>query len=297
MSLEDLMGPVVFRYRARELTCQDIEVIRHTIALHASRGRSHISRVLCQLWNWVQPNGKLKEYAARDLLLRLEEQGYIKLPPRLRPKNNLKRKCFAQIPIFNQEPLCGFVGQYPGLKIALVDGDDYLWGFLLHHYHYLGLPRLVGEHLKYLVYLNGQVVACLAWASAAFKVKSRDDLIGWNAGTRHRRLHLVANNTRFLVLPWVRVKHLASKILACNCKRLSGDWYQRYQHPLLLAETFVDTARFAGTCYKAANWLYVGHTRGSAKRGNRYRRHGQVKAVYLYPLNRHFKKELAGDPR
>ena len=290
------MEPVVFRYRAREFTYQDIEDIRHTVALHASRGRSHISRVLCQQWHWVQPNGKFKEYAARDLLLRLEEQGYIKLPPRLRPKNNLKRKCFAQIPIFNQEPLCGNVGLHPGFEIVLVDGtDDYLWGFLLHHYHYLGLPKLVGEHLKYLVYLDGQVVACLAWASAAFKVKSRDDFIGWNADTRHRRLHLIANNTRFLVLPWVSVKHLASKILALNCKRLSHDWYKRYQHRLLLTETFVDTARFAGTCYKAANWLYVGHTRGSAKRGNRYQHHGQSKAVYLYPLNRHFKKELAGD--
>lgn len=290
------MEPVIFRYRARELTCQDIENIRHVIALHGSRGRSHISCVLCQQWNWVQPNGKFKEYAARDLLLRLEERGYIKLPPRLRPKNNLKCKCFAQIPLFNQEPLCGTVGQHSGLKIATVDGcDDYLWGYLLHHYHYLGLPKLVGEHLKYLVYLNGQVVACLAWASAAFKVKSRDDFIGWRADSRHRRLHLVANNTRFLVLPWVRVKHLASKILAVNCKRLSDDWYKRYQHRLELAETFVDTARFAGTCYKAANWLYVGHTRGSAKKGNCYQRHGQVKAVYLYPLNRHFKKELAGD--
>jgi hypothetical protein len=290
------MEPVVFRYRARELTGQDIEDIRQTVFLHAGKGRSHISRILCQQWNWVQPNGKYKEYAARDLLLRLEEDGYVKLPPRLRPKNNLKRKSFAQIPIFNQKPLGGEVCQYSSIEITPVDrADDYLWSFLLHHHHYLGLPKLVGEHLKYLVYLDGQVVACLAWASSAFKVKSRDDLIGWSPETRRRRLHLIANNARFLLLPWVRVKNLASKILSLNCRRLSDDWYRRYRHPVFLSETFVDTARFAGTCYKAANWLYVGHTRGSAKRGNSYNRHGQPKAVYLYPLVRSYKQELADD--
>ena len=292
----DLMEPVIFRYRTRELTGQDIEDIRQTVALHNGKGRSHISRVLCKQWDWVQPNGEYKEYAARDLLLRLEEAGHIQLPPRLRPKNNLKRKSFAQIPFFNQTPLSGSVGEFSGLKIVPVDGsDDYLWGYLLHHYHYLGLPGLVGEHIRYLVYLNDQVVACLAWASAAFKVKSRDDIIGWDAVTRRRRFHLVANNARFLVLPWVRVKHLASKILSLSCRRLSDDWQQRYRHPVFLAETFVDTARFAGTCYKAANWRYAGHTSGSAKKGNSYQHHGQSKAVYLYPLARHFEKELAGD--
>lgn len=234
--------------------------------------------------------------AARDLLLRLEEAGHIQLPARLRPKNNLKKKSFAQIPIFKQTSLCGGVGQHGRLEITPIDGvDKYLWGYLLHHYHYLGLPKLVGEYLRYLVYLDGQVVACLSWASATFKIKSRDDVIGWNANTRRDRLHLVANNTRFLVLPCIRVKHLASKILSQNCRRLSNDWHKRYHHPLFLAETFVDTARFAGTCYKAANWRYVGHTSGSAKKGNSYQHHGQSKAVYLYPLVRHLEKELAGD--
>lgn len=290
------MEPVIFRYRTRELTREDIDDIRQTVALHAAKGRSHISRVLCQQWNWLQPNGAYKEYAARDLLLRLEEEGHVKLPPRLRPKNNLKRKSFAQIPFFSQEPFGGDVSRYSGIEIIPVDGaDDYLWGFLLHHHHYLGLPGLVGEHLKYLAYLDGQVVACMAWASAAFKVKGRDDVIGWDTDTRRRRLHLIANNTRFLVLPWVRVKNLASKILSLNCGRLSDDWQRRYRHPLFLAETFVDTTRFAGTCYKAANWRYVGHTQGSAKRGNSYSRHGISKAVYLYPLDRRFKRELADD--
>lgn len=290
------MKSFVFRYRSRALSQDDIDLINGTIAQHYSRGRSFISRILCRQWNWLQPNGNFKEYAARDLLLRLEEKGFIQLPPRLRPKNNLKQKSFAQIPFFNSVPLNGSVNNYADLKIQLVQtGDDYLWGYLLHHYHYLGRPKLVGEHLRYLVCLDGQVVACQAWASAAFKVKSRDDFIGWSPKTRKQRLYLVANNARFLILPWIRVKHLASKILALNLRRLSDDWHNVYNHPIHLAETFVDTSRFEGTCYKAANWRYVGQTKGSGKKGNDYQFHGQSKAVYLYPLDRHFKRELNDD--
>jgi hypothetical protein len=138
-------------------------------------------------------------------------------------------------------------------------------------------------------------VACLAWASAAWKVKSRDQFIGWDEARKRKNLYLVANNTRFLILDWVRIKHLASKILALSLRRLSGDWQQRYGHPIVLAETFVDLSRFAGTCYRAANWIHVGQTQGSAKRGNAYHFHGQPKAVYLYPLARRFRQVLQDD--
>jgi hypothetical protein len=290
------MLPIVFRYRSRELSFQDIESIRSTITKHYSRGRSCISRILCREWNWVQPNGKLKEYAARDLLLRLEEKGFIELPLRLRPKNNLKRKSFTQIPLFSKQALSGSVSHYPQIDIRLVEhSDEYLWGYLLHRHHYLGVPKLVGEHLRYLAHVNGQIVACLAWASAAWKVKSRDEFIGWDHDAKRQRLHLITNNTRFLILPWIQLKHLASKVLALNLKRLSDDWRNAYNHPVCLAETFVDTARFKGTCYKAANWRYVGHTQGSAKKGNAYQFHGQSKAVYLYPLERHFRRQLCND--
>lgn len=290
------MDVIVFRYRSRDLTQQDIEDIRGTISRYYHRGRSYISRVLCREWDWVQPNGKFKEYAARDLLLRLEEKGLVDLPPRLRPKNNNKRRSFTQTPIFNDTPMAGLVKDYSGLHLQPIQsGEDYLWGYLLHHHHYLGVPRLVGEHLKYLARLDGRVVACLAWASAAFKVKSRDDFIGWPAAIRRQRLHLVANNARFLIPPWIRVKHLASKVLALNLRRLSADWQTAYHHRIHLAETFVDISRFEGTCYKAANWQCVGETSGSAKRGNAYRFHGQAKAVYLYPLDRHFRRLLADD--
>ena len=290
------MEQIVFRYRSRQLTARDVDFIQSTISEHYTKGRSHISRILCSKWRWMQPNGNLKEYAARDLLLRLEEKGFIKLPPRLRQKSNLKRKSFSQIPLFKKEPLAGSVADRSDLSISLIKtGDDYLWNYLLHHYHYLGIPGLVGEHLRYLVYVGDQVVACLAWASAAWKVKNRDQFINWTEGTKRKNLHLIANNSRFLVLPWIQLKHLASKVLALNLKRLSNDWHKVYNHSVFLAETFVDLSRFKGTCYKASNWQYVGQTSGNAKKGNSYWYHGQKKAVYLYPLHRHFRRMLINE--
>jgi hypothetical protein len=252
--------------------------------------------MLCEAWKWVQPNGKLKEYAARDLLLRLEEQGLVELPPRLRPKNNLKEKSFAQVPLFLHEPMEGSAGEHDVPTIEVVHSEkSYLWDYLVHHHHYLGLPKLVGEHLKYLVTINDQVVACLSWASAAWKVKARDQFIGWDELTKRRNLHLIANNTRFLIPDWVRVKHLASKVLALSLRRLNADWQRIYGHPIHLAETFVDISRFSGTCYRAANWLCVGQSKGSAKKGNSYLYHGQPKAIYLYPLHPHFRRYLLDD--
>jgi hypothetical protein len=229
-------------------------------------------------------------------LLRLEENGLVELPPRLRPKNNLKRKPLDQIPLFIKEQLSGSIGDHPGLTIRLVNSQDaYLWDYLVHHYHYLGLPKLVGEHLRYLAFVNGRVVACLAWASAAWKVRSRDQYIGWDEPTKRKNLYLIANNTRFVILPWISVKYLASKVLSLSVKRLKTDWQKAYGHPVYLAETFVDNGRFKGTSYQAANWHYVGQTQGSAKRGNNYSYHGQPKAVYLYPLDQRFRSILTHD--
>jgi len=289
------MSETVFSYRNRQLDIQDICFIQGLITRDYARGRSHIARVLCETWQWLQPNGKVKECAARDLLLRLEEQAFISLPPRLRPKVN-RPKSYVQIPFFRQEPMEGAIQQYGRPELEVLDSQgSYLWDYLMHHYHYLGRPPLVGEHVRHLVRIQGQEVACLAWASAAWKVKSRDQFIGWDEAAKRKNLYLVANNTRFLILDWVRIKHLASKILALSLRRLSADWQQRYGHPIVLAETFVDLGRFAGTCYRAANWIYMGQTQGSAKRGNAYHYHGQPKAVYLYPLARRFRQVLQDD--
>ena len=290
------MESVIFRYRGRELTHNDITFIRETIKKHYDKGRTPISRILCQSWEWMQPNGKPKEYAARDLLLRLEEKGFVELPPRIRPNNNRKKKTFNQIPIFNKAPRTGYAGDYPGLRIQCLDTQNsYLWDYLIHHYHYLGLPTLVGEYIRHLIFIDGQIVSCLAWASAAWKIKARDQFIGWDENTKRKNLSLIANNTRFLILPWIKVKYLASKVLSLSLRQLSADWEKTYEHPIYLAETFVDISRFSGTCYQAANWIKVGQTKGSAKKGNEYQYHGQPKAIYLYPLYSHFRRFLLDD--
>lgn len=291
------MNSIVFQYRSRNLSPDDIAFIKAMIDRHFSQGRSYISRELCKSWNWIQPNGKLKEYASRDLLLRLEEQGFIQLPPRKKRNNNTKPKVFTQIPLYFRKELRGSVKDYetPTIKVVTDSHEGYLWGYLLHRYHYLGNPRLVGEHIRHIVYIDNQVVACLGWASAAWKVKDRDRFIGWDESTKRRHLHLIASNVRFLIPPWITIKHLASKVLSLAIRRLSSDWESFYGHPLFLAETFVDAARFKGICYQAANWLRVGKTKGSAKRGNTYRYHGQSKDIYLYPLQRNFRRFLIHD--
>ncbi|MDY0177616.1 MAG: DUF4338 domain-containing protein [Lentisphaeria bacterium] len=287
------MDNMLFRYRGRELGADDLVFLRELISQHYHQGRSHISRVLCEAWSWRQPNGKLKEFAARDLLLRLEEHQLVQLPARQKPKNNLKPVTFPQIPLFPRQVLEGCLsGQALSILPVTTRQERYLWNYLVHRYHYLGLAKLVGEHIRYLVWLDGQVAACLGWASAAWKVQDRDRFIGWDEEAKRRHLHLVANNVRFLIPPWIRLKNLASKVLSLCLHRLCRDWQDLYGHPLYLAETFVDTARFSGTCYQAANWLYVGQTKGSGKRGNGYHYHGQPKAIYLYPLHRRFRRLL-----
>ena len=287
------MDPILFRYRTRDLTAGDIASIQATIAEHYARGRSFIARVLCERWEWRQPNGGYKEFAARDLLLRLAEKGLVSWPPRQRIKNNRKTQDWIDVPPHSRQPLTGTVGDYPPPRLVEARGvDSDLWGYLLHQYHYLGYPTLVGEHVKQLVFIGDQVAGVLGWASAAWKIAPRDRHIGWTAEVRRRRLHLVTNNVRFLILPWVQVRHLASKVLALSVRGLRELWAQRYGHPVYLAETFVDLSRFAGTCYRAANWYRVGQTQGHAKRGNRYQRHGQIKGIYLYPLHRHFREAL-----
>jgi hypothetical protein len=167
-----------------------------------------------------------------------------------------------------------------------------LYNSLVQQHHYLGYRQIVGNHLKYIAFIADHPVACLGWGSAAWSVKSRDSFIGWDKPTKEKNLHFVANNTRFLILPWINVKYLASKILALNAKTISDDWLNIYNHPLFLLETFVEKDRFTGTCYKAANWTCVGHTKGTAKKGHDHLFHGKIKDVYLYPLRKKFKERL-----
>jgi len=288
------MLPITIRKRTIRET--DIKEIQDTVHEHWTKGRKEISRVLCRQWDWLQPNGRLKDMACREILLTLKRKALITLPPPLKNANNHKRnKTINQIDI-NQTPLKGDISFLPPVELKMVRGTDSepLYNSLVHYHHYLGYRQIVGNHLKYIAYIGDRPVACLGWGSAAWSVKSRDAFVGWNKKTKENNLHFVANNTRFLILPWVSVKCLASKILALNAKRISDDWIGLYNQPLYLLETFVEQNRFKGTCYKAANWIGVGQTKGIAKSGHDHLVHGNIKDVLVYPLGKGFRKKLMG---
>jgi hypothetical protein len=283
---------VLLRYRNREVTIADVEFLRLQCASTATRG--DLVQVVCEAWKWRQVNGAPSAYACTDLLLRLEERGLLELPPPARPRRTRDRRPLASLPLPpDLIALTGLEVRDPhvdlcDLRVRPIVAEERLgWRLYIERYHYLGDRPMVGEHLLYAAFLDGELVALIGWASAAFRAPLREAYVGWDEATKRRRLHYVANNIRFLILPWVRVRHLASKILAANLRRLSADWQRVWKHPLLLAETFVDTTRFRGTCYRAANWLYLGETAGRSKRGNNYSRGGTRKALFVYPLRRH----------
>lgn len=290
------MADVLYKIRGRHIGSDDLHDIRAAVSEHWDSGRSAISKVLCQRWNWRQPNGQLKEMACRALLLKLESKGALELPPRQKESFRAPRRTDRQVFAVDTSPLEGSLSDFGSLTIRTVrqTSEEPLWDHLVDSYHYLGRPWIVGACLKYLAYLDGRLVACLGWGSAAWKVECRDALIGWDHTTREANLHKVVNNVRFLILPWIRVEHLASKVLAANLRVLASDWRRFYAQEVILAETFVDTERFAGTCYKAANWRRVGETKGRGKYDRQRRADTAVKAVYLYPLVGKYLERLHG---
>ena len=289
---------VLLRYRNREVTAANLEFLRQQCAASGAT-RDDLTRAICQTWNWRQANGSLSRYACSDLLLRLEERGLLTLPAPVRPPRRRDRKAFSHLALPpDLIALTGLEVQDPHadlrtLVVRPIVAEERLgWRLYVERYHYLGDRPIVGEHLLYAAFLDGELVALIGWASAAFRAPLRETYVGWDEAAKRRRLHYVANNIRFLILPWVRVRHLASKILAANLRRLSADWQAVWKHPLFLAETFVDTTRFRGTCYRASNWLYLGETAGRSKRGNAYLYGGTRKALFVYPLRRHAPRRL-----
>jgi hypothetical protein len=284
-------------YRGRKIKVEDINFIREVIAENPNSGRCFLSRYICGAWNWTQPNGILKDGVCRGLLLRLESDGYIKLPPRKFLPNNpfVNRKKPADIELI-QLPVQSKLSDIKPIHLHQVrrTPSEKLFNALIEQYHYLGYTNLVGENLKYIAFAQDKPIACIGWSSAAWHIGVRDRFIGWSAEVRKKNLHLIAYQTRFLILPWVKVSHLASHLLSLSVKRVSRDWQNLYQHPVCWAETFVDTERFKGTCYKAANWIYLGETTGRGKNDHTNKKNRSLKAVWGYPLTRHFPKELCG---
>jgi hypothetical protein len=292
----DFSMDAILTYRKKVITSDDLSLVRKVIDEHQREGRSAISRRLCEAWGWRQANGQLKDGVCRGLLLQLERNQLITLPPRLAVNNNSeRRKKIHPATLFSPPtpitaPLCDLTPVE--LRQVRRSPEEKLFNTLIQQYHYLGYSQPVGEHLKYLAYAKGRVIACLAFSSAPYAIDHRDTFIGWSAEARELNRHLLAYNTRFLVLPWVQVPHLASHLLGRISRTISADWLRIYHHPILWLETFIDTERFAGTCYKAANWIFLGLTSGRGKYNKTHTQLTSIKAMYGYPLSRDFRTRL-----
>jgi hypothetical protein len=288
-------GTVILQGRA--IGAAEVEAIRALMVAHPEASRFGLSRLLCEAWNWRTATGQLKDMAARSLLLKVEARGLVRLPPCRRASPNRMRHKRVPPPPPAGAPVEEALGALRPLRIVELSeapAEQPLFESLLHHQHYLGYTSAVGMNLKYRVCdRQGRPLACALFGSAAWRCAARDQWLGWDPATRARHLQRVTNNTRFLILPGVRVPHLASHVLGQLTRRLRADWRRKYQAPLRVVETFVDSSRFAGTCYRAANWIGVGTTAGRTRQDRWHRLRVAPKTVYVYPLVAHFREELA----
>lgn len=288
--------PAHWRYRGRDISSADVAFLKQFIAEHPSLSRWSLSRRLCEAWQWKQPNGTLCDAVCRGLLLKLERDGAIELPAiRKQMPNRLIEPKRPDPVVPDNRPVRGPLKDLGVLEFQQVrrTPQESLFNSLLEQYHYLRYQQPVGEHLKYLVSLRGQAIACLAWCSAPRHLANRDRFIGWSADARKRNLHLLAYNTRFLILPWVQVPHLASHILGRMAKIVPTDWQHVYAHPVYWLETFIDPMRFKGTCYRAANRLHLGSTTGRGHNAPSKKRTQPVKELFGLPLTARFRELLA----
>ena len=281
--------------QGRTVSAEDVEAIRALIAAHPSWHRTRLSQELCRRWGWVAANGQCKDMAARSLLRKLDAEGLISLPAPVCSANNaFRHRAEVELSI-DASPIGGALASLLPLQLSPAhgEGEQRLFRALLQRHHYLGYRGPVGENLQYLVYdRQGRVLSCVLFGAAAWTMACRDRFIGWQRTERERHLALLANNMRFLIVPWVRVVHLASHVLARIARRISRDWQAKYGHPVVLLETYVEQRRFAGTCYRAANWQCLGETRGRSRNDRRKRLRVPVKSVWLYPLTPHFRRHL-----
>jgi hypothetical protein len=290
---------VVLRYRGRSVTRDDVAFVRGLVEANPGASRRELSRQLCDAWDWRQPNGARRDLVCRGLMLALHRADLVELAPvRIAHPNPLSRRSRAAPAQGVDETPCTDLRELQPLWIRQVrrTADEPLFNGLVERYHYLGYVRPVGEHLKYLVGSGERPVACFAWGSAPRHLGPRDRHLGWSAQARKSNIRLVAYNSRFLILPWVRVAHLASHLLGRMARMLPGEWQRAYGHPVVFAETFVDPERFRGTCYRAANWVYLGRTTGRGKDDRTHRANRSLKDVLGLPLVRDWRAQLGAIP-
>ena len=293
----DCFAEASIKIRGKVFSESDIAALQLLISAHPDKGRVQLSRIVCEQYGWTQANGELQDVACRGILLKLERRGMVRLPARKGPgRDNTSLPVAVAMELALEEiPVEGRLGQFAACRLEKVGPkreESQRWNGLIQRYHYLGYRPMVGRSLRYWIKLGDQEVGVIGWGSPSWKLASRDELIGWEPRTREKNLQGIANNTRFLIFPWVHVKYLASHVLSLCARQVPVDWKDRYGVELSLFETFVDVSRYRGTCYKAANWIHVGESRGSSKSGDSYNYHGQKKAIYVYPLVKDFRKKL-----
>jgi len=280
----------------RTFSDTDLLIIQEIIQ-RGSLNRAQISREVCLALNWFKPDGKLKEMSCRVALLRMHRSGILELPPPLRADANRSRHRHLELSTASDpgtlitDPLSA-LGTVQLVRVVQSKASR-LWNELIQRYHYLGYTPLTGAQIRYLIYTEaGILLGAISFSAASWALRPRDTMIGWNREQRIQRLNGIVNNTRFLILPWVQVKNLASKVLALCVKQLPQDWQTSYSYKPVLIETFVEKDRFHGTCYKAANWHYIGDTQGRGKRDRKNEYAVPIKAIYIYPLNKNFRDIL-----
>lgn len=291
------MNNTTIKLQGRELAVSDLDFIRQLLADNPAWSRWKLSIALAQAWDWRTANGALKDMASRTMLLKLHERGHIELPPRRQTTVSRMAQRPIQTVLHDTSPIESSLQALQPLTVVNVGPRSQyqsLFTCLLASYHYLSYTSSVGENMKYLILDNQQrPLACLLFGSSAWSCAQRDAHIGWDKQTRQRNINFTTNNTRFLILPWVSAKCLASHILSLVARRITDDWINRYGHPVYCLETFVEREKFRGTCYQAANWQCVGQTKGRSRND----RHGKlsvpVKDIYLYPLRRDYRRKLA----
>ena len=284
--------------QGRPLGKPDLELLRQWMGQNPGWSRRRLSQELATHWDWRNGAGQLKDMAARTLLLKLHQRGFIALPPRRQVPTN-RMRCGAPPAMGSPEPsqpIACALAQLEPLSLQEVSGEPTLRAWVkaaLARFHYLGFGGAVGENLQYVVH-DGQrrPLACLVFGAAAWKCQDRDRFIGWTAEQRQKHLALVANNTRFLILPWVNVPDLGSWILGQVAGRIGRDWQAKYGHSVVVLETFVEQQRFRGTVYRAANWESVGVTAGRSRQDRHTCLQVPRKEIYLYPLRRSFREAL-----
>lgn len=285
----------LLRYRGRPVTAADVHFIRKLIATFPGESRRRLSQKLCEAWGWRQANGAPRDMVARGLMLALARGGHIELPAvRMRPRNPLAVRVRPFPVEVDRTPVSASLPDLGSLHFRQVrrTPEERRFNSLLESHHYLGYSQPVGEQLKFMVYAGERPVALFAWSSAARHLSPRDRYLGWHPEVRRRNVRFLAYNTRYLILPWVGVPHLASHLLSRMTRMLSAEWDKVYGHPVYFAETFVDTTRHRGTCYRAANWVMLGRTQGRGKDDLTHRANRTLKDVLGLALVPDFRERL-----